>query len=216
MKNVARKFVVWLLTQFHLYSVFKLRSSGPIKEDGWFRSFEEGASVNNDGDPIPWFTYPAYEFIKRRINKEMSVFEYGCGASTLWWASEVKLVVSCEHDKQWYENIHSKIPENVNLIYAELEYGGDYSKKISEYERNFDVLVIDGRDRVNCALNSLQALKLEGVIIWDNSDREEYREGYDFLRINGFKKLEFVGLTPIVSFKTETGIFYRPNNCLGI
>jgi hypothetical protein len=65
-------------------------------------------------------------------------------------------------------------------------------------------------------MNSLEALKSDGIIIWDNSDREEYEDGYRFLFRNGFKKIAFVGLTPVVNVKSETGIFYREKNCLFI
>jgi len=187
-----------------------------LKDDGWFRSFTEEASIDAEGDPVPWFTYPAIEFIKKRINKDLLVFEYGCGGSTLWWASRVKEVVSVEHDEKWYKKISSSIPDNVFIIHIELEYGGNYSKKIKEFNNKFDIVVIDGRDRVNCALNCLDALKPDGVVIWDNSDRTEYMGGYNFLLEHGFKKIEFVGMCPVVNFKSETAIFYRQNNIFNI
>lgn len=196
--------------------MYSLRTSGPLKDDGWFRSFKDEASVDADGNPIPWITYPAIEFIKRRINKEMSVFEYGCGGSTLWWASKVKEVVSIEHNKDWYQRILPTIPNNVTLEHVELEYGGEYSRKILKYKCRFDIVVIDGRDRVNCGVNTIDALKPDGVIVWDNSDQKEYEQGYQFFLNNGFKKIEFVGLAPIVNWKAETGIFYRQDNCLGL
>lgn len=146
----------------------------------------------------------------------MSVFEYGCGESTLWWSSRVKEVISVEHDKDWHENIARRTPKNVNLMHIELDYGGSYSRKIMEYREKFDIVVVDGRDRVNCVMNSLGALKPWGVIIFDNSDRKEYERGFHFLSDHGFRKIEFVGFAPIVSIKSETGIFFRTNNCLGI
>jgi hypothetical protein len=172
--------------------------------------------VDAEGNPLPWMTYPAIDFLKNRIGTEMSVFEYGCGESTLWWSKRVKEVISVEHDVAWYANIASRIPGNVNLLQIDLEYGGAYSRKISDYRDCFDIIVIDGRDRVNCAKNCLGALKTDGVIIWDNSDREEYEPGHVFLYDNGFRKIEFTGFCPIVNIKSETGVFYRENNCFMI
>jgi hypothetical protein len=80
----------------------------------------------------------------------------------------------------------------------------------------FDIIVIDGRDRVNCAKNSLGALKEDGVIIWDNSERSKYAEGYAFLKDNGFKRIEFTGIGPVNSFAWSTTVFYRNKNCLAI
>ena len=215
-KNLLQVPTVYLLKKLDLYSLFSLTRTGPLKEDGWFRSFREEACVDADGNPLPWMTYPAVEFLIKRIHAEMSVFEYGCGESTLWWSSRVKEVISVEHNKDWYEKIARRTPKNVNLLHIELEYGGAYSKKLMEYREKFDIVMIDGRDRVNCVVNSLEALKPCGVIVFDNSDRKEYEEGYRFLYEHGFRKIEFVGFAPIVNVKSETGIFFRTNNCLGI
>lgn len=199
-----------------IYSIYSIKSRGPLCEDGWFRSFREQASVDAKGEPLPWFTYPAIEFISKRINIEMSVFEYGCGGSTLWWAKRLNEVISIEHDRDWYEKVVNDVPLNVKLYQIDLTYGGAYSRKVMEYEKRFDVVVVDGRDRVNCVKNSLKALKNTGVIIFDNSDRKEYSEGVSFLLENRFNKIEFVGLCPIVNCKSETSIFYRTGNSFGI
>lgn len=216
MKRIVTQPVKAVLKKLDLYSSYSLKTSGPLKDDGWFRSFKENKAIDADGNPIPWITYPAIEFLKKRVHKEMSVFEYGCGGSTLWWASRVKEVVSVEHDVMWYRKILPIIPNNVTLEHIELEYGGQYSQRVATYGAKFDLIVIDGRDRVNCALHAIQALKPDGIIIWDNSNIANYEDGYQFLYRNGFKKIEFVGLAPIVNWKAETGIFYRNINCLGI
>ena len=209
--------MTYLLRKFGLLSCYSLRRIGPLKEDGWFRSFREEACVDAEGNPVPWMTYPAVEFLKKRIQKNLSVFEYGCGASTLWWSSRVQEVISLEHDKGWYEKIARKVPGNVRLLHMELDYGGNYSRKIREYGmERFDIVVIDGRDRVNCMINSVDALKSSGIIILDNSDRMEYESGSKLLFDKGFRKIEFIGLAPVMNMKTETGIYYRSVNCLGI
>jgi tRNA A58 N-methylase Trm61 len=173
-------------------------------------------SVDATGAPLPWITYPAIEFLRKRITPEMSVFEYGSGGSTTWWAGQVSEVVSVEHDRTWFDKMEKHSRSNVKAYQIDLVYGGAYSKKILEFENRFDVVVIDGRDRVNCLKNCLRALKPSGVIILDNSDRPEYSEGVSFLRGNRFKRIEFVGFAPIVNYKTETAIFYRDGNAFGI
>jgi hypothetical protein len=208
--------IAFLLKKLDLYSLCSLKRIGPLREDGWFRSFREEACVDADGNPLPWMTYPAIEFLGKRIRREMSVFEFGCGESTLWWASRVNEVVSVEHDKDWHGKIARRAPGNVSLFHIELAYGGAYSRKIMEYKERFDIVIIDGRDRVHCAMNSLKALKPDGIIVWDNSDRKEYEAGYAFLMEHGFRKIEFTGFTPMINMKSETGVFYREENCLGI
>ncbi|MDA8239844.1 MAG: hypothetical protein M0Z67_05660 [Nitrospiraceae bacterium] len=211
------KIPVWFVLKIMgLSTLVSLKREGPLKDYGWFRSVKEEASVDAEGMPLPWLTYPAIEFLRNRLDPGMSVCEYGCGNGTLWWASKVKAVVSIEHDKEWYKKINAVKPGNVILFHCDLEYGGVYSRKISEFENRFDIVVIDGRDRVNCAKNSLCALKPGGVIVWDNSDRPQYEGGYTYLREKGFRKIEFVGMGPGINTKNETAIFYRDNNILGI
>lgn len=214
--SIVKQPLIWMLKKLDLYSLYSLRLGGPLFEDGWFRSYREQASIDATGAPLPWITYPAIEFIQKRIKPEMSVFEYGSGGSTTWWANQVSAIVSVEHDLTWFEKMAKNEHSQVKLYQIDLIYGGDYSKKVSEFWQHFDIVVIDGRDRVNCAKNCLQALKPSGVIIWDNTDRLEYLEGIDFLLSNGFRRIEFIGYCPIVNLKSETSIFYRIDNSFGI
>lgn len=214
--NSLRRSVVRPLRALDLYALYSLRRSGILLTDGWFRSFREQASIDAQGEPLPWVTYPAIEFLRRRLRADMSVFEYGSGGSTLWWAKRVSEVVSVEHDRSWFEKLSSSIPANVSLFHIELNDGGRYSRKIAEYNGKFDIVVVDGRDRVNCLKNSLRALNPGGVIVLDNSDRPQYAAGVEWLMANGFRKIEFVGMAPIVHSKNETAIFYRDDNVLGI
>ncbi|MCA9450568.1 MAG: class I SAM-dependent methyltransferase [Candidatus Omnitrophica bacterium] len=183
---------------------------------GWIRSVEEGLPVDESGQCLPWFTYPAITFLKNRIDPNMAIFEYGSGNSTLWWSKQVASIVSYEHDRSWFEAMENKVPENVDYHHSELEYGGDYSKAILNYQNQFDVIVVDGRDRINCVKNCLAALKPNGVVIFDNSDRVKYQEGYDFLLDKGFRRLDFEGHGPINSYSWCTSVFYRSDNCLDL
>jgi len=198
------------------YRYLSLAWRGPLRDDGWFLSCRLQASVNRSGEPIPWFTYPFLEFLSNRLHRDMSVFEYGAGASTLWWARNVRRVIACEHDLNWFNKINKQLPANVNIFHVDLTPGGAYAEKILEYPGQFDVVVIDGRDRERCAINSVNSLTSAGVIIWDNTNRESYRNGIKELKELGFRQLAFVGFAPICAWKCETSVFYRDNNCLGI
>ena len=187
-----------------------------LQEVGWYRSAWKRLSVDVGGEPIPWYTYAAISFLGGRTKENMVVFEYGSGNSTLWWSRRVAKVVSCEHDAGWYELTKSTLPSNVEYRLLELVPGGLYCALIKDYGQIFDIVVIDGRDRVNCAKNSLLGLKSDGVVIWDNSDREEYGEGYEFLLDNGFRRVDFAGMGPINANGWTTSVFYRSDNCLGI
>lgn len=202
--GIGRKFI-------HLISLRQY-----FAEIGWFRSAAEGLPVAKDGECLPWFTYPAIFFLSGRIRPEMAVFEFGSGHSTLWFAKRLARVVSCEHDAAWYKKWKDRFPENVTYIHHALVEGGEYSKAILQYRQAFDIVLIDGEDRIHCAKNALNALNANGVIIWDNSDYEIHKEGYAFLTKNGFRRIDFAGLGPINFYGWQTSIFYRSDNCMGI
>ena len=74
----VHKLLVLILRRAGLYGLLSVRRIGPLYEDGWFRSVREMVSIGRDGEPLPWITYPAIEFIGSRISSEMKVFEFGC------------------------------------------------------------------------------------------------------------------------------------------
>jgi hypothetical protein len=193
-----------------------LRNTGMLYEEGWWESARRRSAIDRDGKPIPWLTYPCIRFLKERVTEKLKVFEYGCGNSTLWWAKMVDDVVSCEHDKEWFEKTRTKTPSNVTLIHKELVYGGEYCEVIASYNNCFDIVVIDGRDRVRCAKNSILSLRKGGILIWDDTERERYNNGIKHLIQEGFNRIDFWGMRPIYSSYSCTSIFYKKENCLGI
>ncbi|MCL4860213.1 MAG: hypothetical protein KJZ93_12435 [Caldilineaceae bacterium] len=214
----SRKFILPVIEKNRMgmkyLSLYRFRHH--LEEIGWFRSRENHLAVDIDGKPLPWYTYGAISFLEKRVKPHMRIFEYGSGNSTLWWSTRVVSVTSVEHDLAWFDYVKKKIPSNVEYRYCELVDGGQYCRVVSEYKNRFDVIVIDGRDRINCAKNSLGALVEGGVIIWDNSDRDAYCEGYQHLLESGFRRLDFYGYGPINTRSWCTSIFYRSDNCLEI
>lgn len=79
-----------------------------------------------------------------------------------------------------------------------------------------NLTVIDGRDRINCIKCSVDSLAEDGVIIFDNSDLPKYQEGINYLIDIGFKKIDFIGISPVTPHNNCTSVFYRYNNCLNI
>lgn len=200
-----------------LKMILSFKESGYLHEVGWFRSLEEKKPVDKDGNPIPWFTYPAIDFLKDRLNKYMVVFEYGSGNSTLFFAERVKEIISVETDKIWYEELAQKVPSNVKVIYFdESALKSAYEEVIKSTNKKFDMIIVDGLFRNECIKNLLSNLSANGVIILDDSERQEYNEGVNYLLQNNFNKLDFWGFPPTVFIRKCTTLFYLTHNCLGI
>jgi len=216
----AKRFVIDLFSKTSqgdvLFGLLDLRKRY-LTRQGWIRSYASRTPVNVEGNPIPWFSYSSIAFLTDRLNADLKVFEYGSGNSTLWLSKRVEKVVSVEHETGWFEMIKEKLgrQKNVEYLFRDLE-NGDYVAEISKYENEFDVVIIDGRQRAACALGAVHALTEAGVIIWDNAEREQYQEGQQQLMAQGFRRLDFHGLGPINSYASSTTVFYRDGNCLGI
>ncbi|MDF3079066.1 MAG: FkbM family methyltransferase [Sphingobacteriaceae bacterium] len=205
-----------LLNTRKLKSLLSFGVKGYLAEIGWIKSFENKAPVDIDGNPIPWVTYSFIDFIKDRLTKSQSVFEFGSGNSTLFYAKYAGSVVSVEHDKSWLEKISSSAPANSEMIYSNLVYDGEYCRMPSKASKKFNIIIVDGRDRVNCCKNCLGALAEDGVVVLDDSEREQYFEAVNFLVAQGFKHLSFSGISPGFFYRKSTSVFYKINNCLGI
>lgn len=196
--------------------VSQLGSNSYLTKAGWFDSRKKNIPIDENGDPIPWYTYAAIYFIGERVGTNWRVFEFGSGNSTMWWCRRVSTVVSYEHDSVWYYKLKEQLPKNVEYLQSDLGGSGAYSKSIVKYKAEFDVVIIDGQDRIDCAKDCLNALKPSGVIIWDDSERKQYEPGFKVLKENGFKKIDFYGLGPIANHGKCTSIFYKKNNCFNI
>ena len=199
-----------------LKALLSFNHKGYLKDIGWFKSFDTRSPVDEFADPIPWVTYSFIDFIKGRLNKQHAVFEFGSGNSTFFYAKYAGIVVSVEHDKDWYDKIVSKKPGNSEMIFCELIRGGDYSNMPVKLEEKFDIIIVDGRDRVNCATKAVDALSPKGVIVLDDSEREKYKPAIDFLIKRGFKHIPFSGISPGLFYLKSTSVFYKDDNCLGI
>lgn len=162
-----------------------------LRASGWIDSHRTSTAVDADYEPIPWYRYAAIDFIAARTQPTWNVFEFGSGNSTLWWAQRVRSVTAVEHDDNWAERLAASAPDNVKLLHVSLEPGGAYCRTPQRTGSRFQVVLVDGRDRVNCALQSLTCLTEDGVIIWDDSHRRRYAVGLAELQQRGFRRVEY-------------------------
>ena len=118
------------------------------------RTIDEKVCVDRDGNPLPWYTYPAIEYL--------SQFDYG--------------------EKTIFED------------------GGRY-----------DVIVVDGKRRAECAAAAVQKLAPGGMIILDDSDRintsREYVRAVGTLREADLIQVDFYGFCPMNCYTKTTSLF---------
>jgi Methyltransferase domain len=174
---------------------------------GYLRSVAIEMPVSVNGDPYPWYTYPALEYLRQLNFSTKTVFEYGSGQSTLFWAGRAATVVSVEHNQAWYEHVRAKLPANCTLLYE--RDSDDYAAAIQRFQQPFDVIVIDGlvkgRTRLKCARAAVQRLRPGGMIILDNSDW--LPESSRHLRESGLIEIDMTGFAPGNDYTCTTSFY---------
>lgn len=199
-----------------LAGIVQLWLKSSLTEDGWFRSFHAKQAVDAAGKPLPWLTYSFIKAIAPRLDASMTVFEYGSGNSTLWFAGKVKSVNSVEHDDLWVKKLASQLPTNAQVVFRSLEDKDSYAQEVGKAGAKYDLIIIDGRERVLCTKTCLPHLSARGVVILDNAERESYLPAREYLTTQGFKCLDFWGMPVGSAHNSCTALYYRDGNVLNI
>jgi hypothetical protein len=217
LKSAAVKLLPKQYLRYRAYKLLIANESSFLYSGGWMESLRRERPCRTDGSSIPWMNYGVIRLLEDRLTKQLALFEYGSGHSTTFYARLVSDVTSVEYDKAWFDVISPSLPENARLIYAEQDVDGAYCRAILQApEKKYDVVVVDGRDRVNCVRKSSQQLTSTGVLILDDSQRTNYADGISYMRNSGFLSLDFEGLKPTGVTSDRTTVFYRADNCLGL
>ncbi len=119
-----------------------------------YESIKNWDCVDKNGNKIAWYTYPAIEYIDNIDFSQKSIFEFGSGNSSIYWSNKAKDVTSIEHDKLWYEKVKSSFNANQTLLYK--ENNEEYENSILTTDKKFDVIIIDGIRRYECAKSVIE------------------------------------------------------------
>lgn len=206
----------------------------------WLKSFqhlsEDLSWVLELEQPLPWTNFRVIWYMNFFLaNKEApSVFEYGAGASTLWFSRHAAKVVSVEHDKQWFDRLRQALSErqitNVECSYIppkQLQEGKenrfsshfypgmsfeDYTLSLTKQEDSFDLVFIDGVSRQAALVLANTCVKDGGIIVLDNSERERYSQAIKDLCASGWRAIQTSGPLSYGDGMGETTIFVRKSD----
>lgn len=96
----------------------------------WWSSLNFNKSPLTDNQP--WISFAAIQFLKNILKKDMRVYEYGSGGSTLFFASRVNNVISTEHNRNWY-----------NTVVEEINHHGIHNCQIRLFEPTPEPVIIN-------------------------------------------------------------------------
>lgn len=142
-------------------------------------------------DDKPYMTDEEILHMMKYIDRNVKMLEIGGGGSTVFLSKFVKHLVTVEHNKTWAGELWSllgKRRRNWSIHIAEPNFPQQhpfqpaqpgqfdrYINHISKIDETFDVILIDGRDRVRSVYASLDKLKTNGyMIIHDFWNRPKY------------------------------------------
>ena len=162
---------------------------------------------------MPWLPYSCTFFLQQTVGTNASVLELGGGGSTLWWLSRGNKVVTLETEDEWAmelsELVKAKgLQSNWELIRVGSLEAGQICSALSG--RQFDVVINDGHGSRSDFIDELElCVRSNGIIVWDNSDRDTYADSISNLIKRGWKRLEFFDLSPINAYCSKTTIFLK-------
>ncbi|MEC9022406.1 MAG: SAM-dependent methyltransferase [Pseudomonadota bacterium] len=175
-----------------------------LEKFGHQKSNEAFSPIDNKGNPVPWFTYPAFEFLENLDFSSKTIFEWGSGNSTLYWSKRCKEIISIDDKEEWTDLV--KGAANVTAMNIS---GEDYPTQILNYD-DLDVIIVDGIKRLECSKYAIKKIKRGGMIILDNSDW--YVGACDQLAAaDDFIQVDFSGFGPINNYCWSTTLFMHRN-----
>jgi len=142
-------------------------------------------------DYKPYMNDTEIVHLLKYIDRNTRMLEIGGGSSTIFFSKFVSRLVTVEHNKEWGTkvwNLLGKRRNNFTIHIAEPDFPQQhpfqpakpgqfdrYINHIKNLDETFDVILIDGRDRVRSVHASLDKLKKGGyLIIHDFWNRSKY------------------------------------------
>jgi hypothetical protein len=168
---------------------------------GHFQTIRQWSCLDASGKPVPWYTYPAIEYLSHLDLSPFNVFEYGSGNSTRWWAPRCASLTSVEDDAKWYGKIRPALTGNVNYVLEP-----DAQKYVALFS-SADIVIIDGSHREECANRFLES-PTAAMLIFDNADW--FPAAVERLRGLGWPQVDLHGFGPINEYTWTTSVFINP------
>lgn len=126
---------------------------------------ENWRTLDADGRLMPWYTRPCLEWLITLPLKKMTVFEYGCGDSSKWFIDNARASSGVDHNERWipYEDGYWCTQNKVEYINSPAHIEGNWD--------GYEIVVVDGLYRDDCAEYALKCLKKGGYLIADNFEQ---------------------------------------------
>jgi len=159
--------------------------------------------TDEDSNHLPWFTYPAIQYLKQLDLSNSTIFEWGSGNSSIFFSRRCKQITSIENDHEWFLFATENKNENQEILYLT-----DENAYTTSMDKNYDIAIVDGSHRNQCVEKSIEFLSQCKLIILDNSNW--HVKSCNFLREKtNFIQIDFHGMGPINDYAWTTSLFFN-------
>lgn len=161
------------------------------------------------------------ELVEAVLPLNARVFEYGGGGSSLWLHDHGARLTVVEHHPEWSRVLRNLLPSGIELIEAPPSKAGEivsavgdgffdnYVGAIEQYPDNsFDLVIVDGRARVDCVARARWKVRPGGYLLLDDSDRPRYEAACRSM--SAWHARSVRGLKIGSNFPATTTIWERP------
>lgn len=185
---------------------------------GWLRSVFKGYACNAKGEPMPWLSMPAVEYLESLDLNGVDILELGGGSSTLYFARRGANVVCIEQYPKWRAwlevelaklSIHNvKIYPSLSMYMAERDAVGTCTNTLPA----FDLLILD--DNPHDELLEMCLCKyrmLFKAVLIDNTEvpvHERGKENYFVTYLQHTTRFDFSGFALGNCIQQTTSLYY--------
>jgi hypothetical protein len=167
---------------------------------------------------LPWMPYNTILILHNIIKKDFNILETGSGGSSLFFLKRCRTLTSLEHHAKWIKELKkiqsSNYKNRWTLALKDLK--NDTLNKspyldflTTQKDEYFDLISIDGRLRNESLKIASRKVKKGGFILLDNSDRNDYEEGIEFINNLGWSRQDLQGFCYSLEWDVKSTIWQK-------
>lgn len=125
---------------------------------------------DKDGLLMPWYVKPVLDILQEMDLSNLNVWEYGLGASTLYYVRNSKRIDGVDSNEDWIKNVNDTLLDSklISKSCLKLEHEKENYVNAIDTGVDYDIIVVDGIYRNECTIKAIQKSKKGTTIILDN------------------------------------------------
>ena len=172
----------------------------------------------------PWWSPGAISYLATHLTSGDRVWEWGSGGSTVWLMERGARLTSVEEDAEWAAKVQQRCPRADVRFIGGADSGvlrsrqWERSEKFfdeyvgavdEELDESLDVVIADGRCRLDCIRHAVPKMRKSGLIVIDDTEQPFLSFGPYMHELDGWQVVKRGGFKRGSFFYTETSFLHR-------